>query len=126
MSVPIQPNTTCDIYRNGTMPPAAPAVAGAACYLQPDWRAGQDQGDRAGLPGTLAWTHVLLVDTTVDIRDSYTGALSAATQDTVYIPDQNGTPFRVTFIERLHRNQAQDHKRVYLDRQGPTWPTNEL
>ncbi|MCI0680681.1 MAG: hypothetical protein L0Y71_01140 [Gemmataceae bacterium] len=126
MALPIQPNTTCDIYRNGTAPPAAPAVAGVACYLQPDWRAGQDQGDRANLPAVLAWTHVLLMDTSVDVRDCYLGSLTFGAQDMVYIPDQNGTPFRVIFIERVHRGRAEDHKRVYVDRQTPTWPTNEL
>ena len=31
----------------------------------------------------------------VDIRDAYTGGLTAATQDSVYVPDQNGTRFLV-------------------------------
>lgn len=126
MAIPIAANTTCDIYRSGAMPPAAPAVAGVAGYLQPDWRRGQETGDRATVPPQLVWTHVLLVESNVDLRDCYQGGLAAVAQDTVYIPNQNGTAFRVTFIERLHRSQTNDHKRVYLDRQTPTWPTNEL
>src|SRR5688572_13732544 len=126
MALPIQPNTTCDIYRTGTAPPAAPAVAGVACYLQPDWRGGQENGDRSALMVQHTWTHLLLLAATVDIRDGYTGILGFTAQDTVYIPDQNGTAFRVVFIERLNRNQTSDHKRVYLDRQTPTWPTNEV
>lgn len=126
MALPIQANTTCDVYRTGTAPPAAPAVAGVSCYLQPDCRAGQDQGDRPMIPAALVWTHVLLVDTSVDLRDGYLGGLSFGNQDTVYVPNQNGTPFRVIFIERVHRGRSEDHKRVYLDRQTPTWPTNEL
>ena len=126
MALPTPPNTTFDIYRFGSMPPAAPAIAGVTGHLQPDWRRGQEQGDRASVPQQLVWTHVLLVESSVDLRDCYAGGLSAATQDSVYIPDQNGTGFRVTFIERVHRNGIQDHKRVYLDRQAPTWPTNEL
>ncbi len=120
------PNITCDIYRFGTAPPAAPAVAAVAGYLRPDWRAGQEQGDRTGALAQLVWTHVLLVDASVDIRDAYTGGMGRTEQDTVYIPDQNGTAYKVTFIERVGSKEAQDHKRVYLDRQTPTWPTSQV
>jgi hypothetical protein len=44
----------------------------------------------------------------------------------VYLPDKNGTAFRVMFVERVNRGLASDHKRVYLDRLLPTWPTNDL
>ena len=126
MALPIQPNTTCDIYRFGTAPPAAPAVAAVACHLRPDWRAGQEQGDRVGALDPLVWTHVLLVSAGVDIRDAYTGAMGWTEQDTVYIPDQNGTAYKVTFIERVGSGGAADHKRVYLDRKTPTWPTDQV
>ena len=126
MALPIPPNTTCDIYRSGTAPPAAPSVAGVTCHLRPDWRGGQEQGDRTTVVSNLTWTHALLVDAAVDIRDAYTGGLSATTQDSVYVPDQNGTRFLVTFIERVFRGTPQDHKRVYLDRQTPSWPSNDV
>ena len=126
MTMPVAPNTTCDIYRNGNNPPAAPNVAAVACHLRPDWRAGQEHGDRATLPVGFCWTHVLLVDVSVDIRDAYAGALAFMQQDSIYVPDKNGTGFKVVFVERVFRGQTQDHKRVYLDRAVPTWPTNEL
>src|SRR5688500_15173210 len=126
MALPIQANATCDVDRNGTMPPAAPAAARVSCCVQPYWRAGQDEGDRPTVPAALVWTHVMLVDTSVARRDGYLGALAFGVQDTVYVPDQNGSPFRVIFIERVHRGRSEDHKRVYLDRQTPTWPTNEV
>ena len=126
MALPIQPNTTCDVYRTGTTPPAAPAVAGVPCYLQPDWRAGQNEGTRPLTPTALVWTHVMLVDTSVDLRDGYIGTLAWGAQDTIYVPNQNGTAFRVIFIERVHSGRSEDHKRVYLDRQTPAWPTNEV
>src|SRR5690242_4039234 len=125
MSLPVAANTTCDIYRVGKSPPAAPDVPGVPCFLRPDWRAGQDNGDRAAVPNSLTWTHVLLVDVSVDIRDRYLGALGDAPQDSVYVPDQNGTQFFVTFVERIGRGTSLDHKRVYLDRATPTWPTDE-
>jgi hypothetical protein len=126
MSLPVPPNTTCDIYRVGNAPPAAPDVAAVACHLRPDWLGGQESGDRALAVALVTWTHILLVDVAVDIRDAYTGGLAAAEQDSVYIPDKNGTRFKVAFSERVFRGQTQDHKRVYLDRQTPTWPTNEV
>jgi hypothetical protein len=124
MSLPLSPNTTCDIYQTGVAPPADPSVAAVPCHLQPDWRGGQERGDRAA--DALTWTHVMLVDVSVDIRDAYTGHSAHTYQDTVYIPDKDGTAFIVVFIERVQRGGAYDHKRVYLDRSSPNWPTNEL
>jgi hypothetical protein len=124
MSLPIPANTTCDIYRTGTRPPASPSVSGVPCYLQSDWRGGNEGGDRA--VNALSWTHIMLVDVSVDIRDAYTGQMTSTIQDTVFVPDQTGTAFNVIFVERLQRGTAQEHKRVFLDRQTPSWPTNEL
>lgn len=123
MPLPVPANTTCDIFRNGAMPPLnPPAVADVPCFLKPDWRGGQEAGERS--VSALAWTHVMLVDVSVDIRDGYIGGMSYAAQDAVYIPDDTATKFNVIFIERVRT--APEHKRVYLDRQGPTWPTNDL
>ncbi len=124
MSLPISTNTTCDIYRTGVSPPSSPATAGVPCVLQPDWRGGNEAGDRE--VNTLAWTHVMLVDVSVDIRDAYTGHMTSTLQDTIYVPDQSGTAFNVMFIERVQRGTPQEHLRVFLDRQTPSWPTNEL
>jgi len=124
MSLPVPANTTCDIYQTGVAPPADPSVAAVPCCLQPDWRGGQEGGERG--VDALAWTHIMLIDVNVDIRDAYTGHAGHAFQDTVYIPDKDGTAFVVTFIERVLRGTAHEHKRVYLDRSSPNWPTNEL
>ena len=125
MAVPVAPNTTCDIFRAGVFPPGgSPAVVGVPGFLKGDWRAGQEAGDRNVTE--LTWTHILLIDAGVDIRDGYTGASSLAQQDTVYIPDHTGTQFKVIFIERVQQGTPHEHKRVYLDRQTPTWPTNAI
>jgi hypothetical protein len=42
------------------------------------------------------------------------------------VPDQNGTPFYVIFIEMVNKGTANVVKRVYLDRRAPTWPTNNI
>jgi hypothetical protein len=127
MSLPMAPNTTCDIYRNANAPPAAPDAAGVNCYLKPDWRGGQEGGDRAETAvGDFVWTHILLVDVSIDIRDGYTGAMTPGNPDRVWVPDQNGTVFTVVFVERVHRGLPGDHKRVYLDRGAPSWPSDDL
>lgn len=124
MSVPILPNTTCDIYRAGTAPPATPAVSAVPCVLRPDWRGGNRDGPRQ--VSALMWTHYMLVDPSVDIRDAYTGHMTSSPQDTVYVPDHTGTAFNVIFVERVQRGTPQEHLYVFLDRQTPGWPTNEL
>ncbi len=126
MALPVTPNTTCDIYRAGNNPPAAPDVAGVRCNLKPDWRGGMEAGDRAGLTAASVWTHIMEVETSVDIRDNYAGALATNLSDHVWVPDKNGTKFIVVFIERVGRGTAFDYKRAYLDRQAPTWPSDNL
>lgn len=124
MALPILPNTTCDIYRNNNAPPTAPDVAGVVAVLLPDWRGGQEAGERGS--AWLGWTHLLLVEASVDIRDMYVGTNGQSLQDVVYVPDQNGTRFNVVFVELVQRGLPSVHKRVFLDRLAPTWPTDEL
>lgn len=124
MPLPFFPNNTCDIYHSGVSPPAAPSVAGVACLLIPgfDRRTETGEGDAA----TLRFTHTMLVDLLIDIRDAFNNFGVGATADTIYVPDKNGTPFLVVFVERLGRGTAHDYKQVYLDRKRPTWPTDNL
>lgn len=130
MPLPQTPNTTCDIYRSTSPPPpAAPDVAAVPCVLLPDF-AGchRAMGEGGGASGNeLRWTHVLLVDVSVDIRDAYTGADDVGTTlDHVYVPDKDGTKFDVIFVERLGYTGDSDHKRAYLRRDTVSWPTNYL
>jgi hypothetical protein len=125
MALPFAPNSTFDLYHNSGAPPANPDIAGVPCFLRPDFVGGQEGGERGEV--NLTWTHVALVDAALDIRDRYAGGSTVgAVQDIVYVPDENGTPFYVIFIELIHRGSADAVKRVYLDRRAPTWPTNNL
>ena len=128
MALPVPPNVTCDVYHAGTNPPAAPAVAGVPCFLHADFRGGvAGAGAAAATAAQAVWTHVLLVDKAVDVRDAYTGSLVFTAGSDIYVPDQTGTRFRVVFVERIGIGTAQEHKRVYLDRgQPPSWPSNNL
>jgi hypothetical protein len=122
MSLPMTPNTTCDIYRASHSPPAAPDVAGVKCFLK--------GGNRHSIV-TLYYTHVLYVDATVDIRDGYGTQAPAqnvgASADSLYIPNQNsGVTYTVAEVRLIGRGTAVDHKRVYLIRTKVTWPSNDL
>jgi hypothetical protein len=118
----IQNNTTCDIYRSTSMQPPGnpnPDVGGVPIYLTADYAMGRehnesDQGN--------AWTHTLVCDWTTDIRDSFSGGVF----DYVYIPDKTGTKFMVRFVVRKNRTTNNDCKIAYIQRQNPTWPTNNL
>lgn len=114
---------TIAIYRYTTAPPAAPDVT-ASGTLVPAFRAGLERGE--GYPGGLMFTHILIVPKATDIRDG--GRLDSQTlqgvQDSVYIPDQNGTRFIVLWVERLGNS-----KRIYLQRAAGVsmaWPTTYL
>jgi hypothetical protein len=130
MALPVPANTTCDLYRFNNHPPSPPDVAAVPCHLQGDFTRRMETGEKE-VP-SLRYTHVLLVDVSVDVRDGFTtwppqGQPGPATNyDQVFVPNQNGTLFKVVFVERCGRGTAADHKRVYLDRGAPTWPSNDL
>src|SRR5436305_11351394 len=110
-SLPTAANTTCDVYRSGNAPPAAPDESAVPCFLRPAFREGEEATE-----GRSPYTHVMLVAADVDVRDWYVGGGSYSTQDTVYVPSGGAVSYRVRFIERVGRGTPLDHKRVYLDR----------
>jgi hypothetical protein len=127
MSLPLPANVTFDVYRDGNAPPASPDVAATTGRLSAEFRAGLFAGSGPS-DARPVYSHVLLVALDVDVRDAYgDGAFDAGhPADTLYIPDQSGTPFRVVYVERLERGDAFDHLRVFLNRRLPAWPTTQL
>lgn len=123
--LPVHHNTDYVIFRAGRGPPDTPDVSSArghlcACHAQARRGVGaftSFDSDR--------WTHLLLVGNTVDVRDGY-DASSYGEADTVYIPDADGTAFAVKFVEVCFLGHCSEHKRVYLDRKAPTWPSDDL
>ncbi len=122
--MPVPANTTCDVYRSGSVPPADPAVAGVPCRLEADYARRMEVGET--MSADYRFTHVLLVDPATDIRDANVAFVVGSTGDDVYVPDRNGTRFRVVMVELHYRNSPTAVRRVYLDRYQPVWPTNEL
>ena len=120
----VPPNTTCDVYRVGVSPPTAPSVAGVSCSLTGIYPQGLERGE--GDPLDLKYTHRMLVDMSADIRDDYDAGTIGGNQDVVYVPDQTGTGFSVVFTEIVDLGMPWQHKRVYLVRLGPSYPTNQL
>ena len=124
MPLPTAPNTTCDIFRAGHSPLGDPPdVLQAPCILKGIYVQGLERGE--GDSTSLKYTHIILVDWTVDIRDDYSLQTIGTHYDTVYIPDKTtGTIWNVVFVEMVDIGlQAYQHKRVYLTRQIPTYPT---
>jgi len=49
--------------------------------------------------------------------------------DSLYVPDQNGTPFVVQFVTRRGKGTGLDHKVAYVFRADGSkvpWPTDHL
>jgi hypothetical protein len=118
--MPIAPNTTCDVYRTGNTPPAAPDIAGVNCHLMGAFAKGVEAGE-GDAANTMRFTHIMYIERDTDVRDDYTAGVVMTGGDNVYVPDQNGTRFIVSFV-----NIRGDTRVVYLQRQLPTWPTNNL
>jgi|SRR6516165_11565260 hypothetical protein len=116
MALPVATNVTFDIFHNGGGPSGTPDVAGAAGYLTP-------VANVTTLIDGL-YSHILLVDLSVDVRDPFNAG--PAVSDNIYIPDKNGTPFSTYLVQRVGQGTRNDHKRCFLLRKQPTWPTNNL
>lgn len=112
-------NTTCDIYHAGNAPPATPDIEAAAIHLRARFHPGSEssEGDQ-----DFRWTHIGYFDKTVDIRDAW----PAAADSNIYVPNKDGTKLAIVFVELVNRGTPTEHKRVYLDRQAVTWPSDEL
>ena len=104
---PIPPNTTCVIYHGSNAPPAAPDVSGVEGNLHPM---------PTNLKSPPTYTHWIDVALPTDIREN----------DSLYVPDQNGTEFSVVQIERVRPGGGNDFKRAYLNRQAVNWPSQNL
>jgi hypothetical protein len=114
---------TCSLYRpfGATMPTAT----GIRCRLVADLRGGRTSAD-----GGLFWSHYLIVDETVDVRDGCSrtpGAniITYADGDEVRIPDASGTRYVVVWVEWVSRGTPRAFKRVYLLRHAAAW-TSEV
>ena len=114
-------NTTCDIYRNGNAPPAAPDVAALPCLFHACYDSGREHGEKENT--ARRYVAIMLVDLATDIRDPFNAwTTQVNTADTVYIPNMNGMGYQVNFVERISINRPNDCKCVYLDRLSVTWP----
>jgi hypothetical protein len=76
---------------------------------------------------TPYYTHLLLVNPTVDVRDDFLTTLKAGPNaDVVGVPDKNGTRFTVLLVRRKGRGTALDLKECLLLRTGVTFPTDDV
>ena len=118
MSLPMPANVTFDVYHGVDTPPSPPDVAGVAGYLEEAF----SNLKPTTTPG-FAYSHILRVAATVDVRDGYNGMSGGST---VFVPNQTGTKFQVQAVARVGRGTSLDHKIVYLLRNAVAWPTNDV
>lgn len=106
--------STCDIYR--PFGAGAPTYTNVACRLVPDMPRGNDAID------ALAWTHYLVLDVAVDVKDGCTRVagsptLTYADGDEVRIAIGSATPrFVVVWVENVDVGSPREFKRAYLTR----------
>ena len=121
-TLPIPPNNTMTVYDNGSGPPAGtPRATGITIRLVPNISCPTHDAENV-----LNFSHIALVPATTDIRDNKSDAYTPGNGDIVYVPDATGTPYKVIHVEMRARGTAAEHKKVYLDRGTPPWPTNHL
>jgi hypothetical protein len=121
MTLIVSPNVGCDIVG----PALEVRAEGLPIFLRADYAGSIEHGE--GDSPVWRYTHVALVPLEQDVRDGYVGGSQTGFWDTLWVPGRaGGTPFQVFFVERRGRGTAQDHKRVYLVRLTPPWPTSYL
>lgn len=123
------PNVIFDIYRgfNAAHPFPLQGITPAAAGLLGHLRHHVEPGRFGFQDGKIKWTHLLELDSGVDIRSAYnswTGpAETTSDADTVLIKDYplvgRCTVFYVALVQRCRRGQSDEHLRVYLDRLQP-------
>jgi hypothetical protein len=106
-------NTTFDLYLNGRFPPAAPDVAGLTGCLRDRFELGSEATGfkKIGSARQFVWTTILELPLGPNIPDAYPGAPS---RTMIWVPDQNGTPYSVIYVERERAYRGADFLRVYL------------
>jgi hypothetical protein len=106
--------TTCDIRR--PFGSASPIASGIPCRLTSDFRNSRHAED---VPD---WTHYLILDSSVDVRDGVTrlagsNALTYVDGDEVRIPSGSTSPrYVVVWVEVANLGTPNEYKRVFLMR----------
>ncbi len=118
--LPIPSNTTCDIYRTGHTPPAAPDVASVSIALQ--WASTNQKYVLQTGAAQPIYDYIAYCPLGTDIRDN---GGSGSGSDTIYVPNKNGTPYTVIWVERL-TTAAGDVLAAYLTRGTTTFPTDQV
>ena len=118
-------NITADIYRAGNAPPDDPDVTAAQGDLVALYRSGL-ASDEAAATTEKKFTHWFQTTWDTDVRDDWSLDTVGPDADTIYIPDKNGTGFKVVFVEFFFMGSPAACKRAYLSRLFPDFPTTNL
>jgi hypothetical protein len=130
MALTVTPNVTVSIYAGSNA--GTPYSFGALRSVQKGYLQPRVQDGRFGSAQWLKWTHWLLLNPGVDIRDAYNSQLDPsrnnALADTVVLSGGSSqTAWYVVFVEAVNIGNSSAYLRAYLDRFQPSqWPTQAL
>ena len=85
--------------------PAAPDVSSVPCNLKASYKTGLERGESDGT--SKHFSHIMLVDFPTDVRDDWNADSVGGNADTVYVPNKNGTAFKVAPAPEMSPAQAQ-------------------
>jgi hypothetical protein len=130
MALTIPPNVTVNIYAGSNA--AAPYTFGSLRSTQKGYLQPRVQDGRFGSAQWLKWTHWLLLNPGVDIRDAYNSQLDPARNNAladtvVLVGGPSKTAWYVVFVEAVGVGTPSAYLRAYLNRFQPSqWPTQAL
>lgn len=101
---------TCNVWTNGTGPPAAPRVSALACNLAWNKRVAVPSTGGTGVLGVPLFTMTLLVPKLSDLR----GRLSAGGSDVVECPAGSGRIYECVYVDDIGKGFANEHRAALL------------
>lgn len=107
--------TVCDIHTGLNGVPGAVRVPAVDCRLVPQFQ----RGIPVGIGQYLLWSHYVIVNSNVDVRDDFDPLAPAFPQthaDVIEIPSGSTNFYLVQFVHRPFRDEGREYTKVYLIR----------
>jgi hypothetical protein len=118
-------NTTFDFYLAPNVPWTNAIITSQPCHLDSEFEMATQHSH--GSNPSFRWTHVMCIQENQQVQDTWPdNPANYVTCPAANAADQQPTPFLVVFVETVNRNTPQEYKRVFLQRQTPIWPSNDL
>ena len=111
------PNTTFDFPGS--------SIFDFPCHLEGEFEMATQHSH--GDSSSFRWTHLCYVQMGLDVRDSWPSApVNQFLSPSVLNQDGIPTIYLVVFVEVVNRNTPNAYQRLFLQRQDPDWPTQNI